>query len=94
MIKFDVSNRVMVWNQHEINIMKQIPFVIGKSCGCNRIKHTESEAKEHQHQHAIQKINVIVNKEFTDNKNQITLVDMFEDSVDSFDTEDVFLEIA
>ena len=94
MIEFDVNNRVMIWNNHEINIMKEIPFVIGRSCGCNRIKHTEPEAKEHQHQHTIQKINVLVNKEFADNNNQITFVDMFEDSEDSFDKEDIFPEIA
>lgn len=105
MIQFDVNGRFLVWDQHDINVMKDIPFVsnifhdgrsMGDSwhCDCCRCMTLEINAKKHQEQHAIQKINVLVNKEFKDFNDEITFVNMFEDSEDSFDKEDIFPEIA
>jgi hypothetical protein len=81
MIKqFDIKNRKMSWNTNSINPTPEIPFMSGGktsfgesfSCGCNRIVHSHQNALEHQHQHAIQKLEKIQNK-----LPPVTFVDMF-----------------
>jgi hypothetical protein len=96
MKQFELNGMIIEWDNRKINITDEVPFIFdfggtgaGWNCKCNRVVHSTEDAMEHISHHAKQKINRIVDSERKKTKH-ITFVDMFENSEDSFDTEDIF----
>lgn len=96
MKQFEINGRIIKWDNHEINVTSEVPFINGSgtgwSCKCNRVVHSREDAMEHISHHAKQKINRIVDNE-RKKPIHVTFVDMFENSEDSFDTDDIFPSI-